>query len=403
MATQHPSAASRIPALSHPYPMANPGYGKRSVPGQPASSAGDFAFLPDRERYIAGFIDHLPDGASMDVKSLAKQVPLYAQQAVGSALRALTVAGHLRRARCQVGDGDQVRWVFRTFWSRTARDNEWWISHLAAEGRKASPAAVTSPPPPARVPVEEPAPVEGPLPVAAPLVEEPLPVAAPLVEGPVPVAALLAEGPLPVAVPPVAVPPAIVPSAVPQQRGPEPMAPPVPESAPEAVPGPASGPTSAPAPGPDAPSPAYLALARLGRTDARLVLSAADCAALEERAAEWLARGVDTAYLTRALTAGLPPQVDSPVGFLRRRLRDKIPPLVPPAAAPPAPGTPVRLVMVECAECGAPGRPEALPDGLCLPCHRSGTPEPVAPPAGGLAEAEVRSRAGQVRELLRAR
>ncbi|MFC8231230.1 hypothetical protein [Streptomyces sp. NPDC057287] len=42
----------------------------------------------------------------------------------------------------------------------------------------------------------------------------------------------------------------------------------------------AEGPVSAPV-GASGPSPAYLALARLGRTDARLALSAADCSAPE--------------------------------------------------------------------------------------------------------------------------
>ncbi len=206
MATKQPSPAPSTPALSRPYPMANPGYGKRSVPDQPAARADDFALLPAREPYVAGFIDHLPDGAAMDVKSLAKQLPLYGQQAVGSALKALSVAGYLRRVRCLVGEGEQVRWVFRTFWSRTARDNEWWGSHLAAGERETAPVVAAPAAPPSWVPVEEPP--------ATP--------------------------------------------AVPQQRTPEP----------------------APTPA-DAPSPAYLALAQLGRTDPRLALSAADCAVLE--------------------------------------------------------------------------------------------------------------------------
>ena len=46
--------------------------------------------------------------------------------------------------------------------------------------------------------------------------------------------------------------------------------------------------------------------------------------ALEARAAEWLARGVTTEYLTQALSAGLPGQIGSPVGFVRRSLADKI-------------------------------------------------------------------------------
>ncbi|MFF1461450.1 MarR family transcriptional regulator [Streptomyces sp. NPDC058330] len=308
--------------------MANPGYGKRSMPDQLPARAEDFAILPARERCIAGFIDHLPDGAAMDVKSLAKQLPLYGQQAVGSALKALSVAGYLRRVRCLVGEGDQVRWVFRTFWSRTARDNEWWASHLVTEGRGGTPSAVAPPPPP-WVPAEE-------------------------------------------ETPSAAV-------AVPQQRAPKP--------------GPAA----------DSPSPAYLALAQLGRTEPRLALSAADCAVLEGRAAEWLARGVGTDYLTQALTAGLPAQVDSPVGLLRRRLEDKIPPHLPRPAAPPSSGEPVHRTMAECTKCGVPGRPEALPDGLCRSCGLPGPSVPAGLPTGGLAESDVRARAGHVRELLRSR
>ncbi|MGW4178882.1 MarR family transcriptional regulator, partial [Streptomyces rubiginosohelvolus] len=131
MVTQHLSSALPAPAVSAAYPMAKPGYGKRSAPGQQARVRDDFALLPTRERYVAGFVDHLPDGAAMSVKQLAKQLPLYGQQAISTALKALSVAGHLRRVRCSVGAGDETRWVFRTFWSRTARDNEWWTTYLA--------------------------------------------------------------------------------------------------------------------------------------------------------------------------------------------------------------------------------------------------------------------------------
>ncbi|MFI6950778.1 hypothetical protein [Streptomyces sp. NPDC050422] len=130
MAAQHLSPALPAPAVAAPYPMAQPGYGKRSAPDQLPSRPDDFALLPLRERYIAGFIEHLPEGASMSVKCLAKQIPLYGQQAIASALTALSVAGYLRRVRCAIGVGDEVRWVFRTFWSRTARDNEWWANRL---------------------------------------------------------------------------------------------------------------------------------------------------------------------------------------------------------------------------------------------------------------------------------
>ncbi len=142
--------------------MAKPGYGKRSAPDQRPRTRDDFTLLPTRERYVAGFVDHLPDGAAMSVKQLAKQLPLYGQQAISTALTALSVAGHLRRVRCPVvGAGGEARWVFRTFWSRTARDNEWWNTYLATEqaAQTAAPAPSSSArdmaPPPSWAPAEE--------------------------------------------------------------------------------------------------------------------------------------------------------------------------------------------------------------------------------------------------------
>ncbi|MFB7400926.1 MarR family transcriptional regulator [Streptomyces rubiginosohelvolus] len=325
MATQHHSSALPAPAVSAAYPMAKPGYGKRSAPGQQARTRDDFALLPTRERYVAGFVDHLPDGASMSVKQLAKQLPLYGQQAISTALKALSLAGHLRRVRCAVGVGDECRWVFRTFWSRTARDNEWWTTYLTTEtaSQTAAPAPDTAPPPP-WVPAEEPPPA-GP---DSPAVAEQVP------------------GPTPV--PPQCTPPQ-APDAEPTQT--------------------------------TAPSPAYLALARLGRNDHRLGLSADDCTTLEPLAAQWLDRGVTTDYLTSTLTAGLPAQIDSPAGLIRRRLIDKLPPRLP--ATPNTPTdtpAPTHRLLVECTDCGRPGPPEALPDGLCRPCHTthsaSGPPSP---------------------------
>ncbi|MEV5133602.1 MarR family transcriptional regulator, partial [Streptomyces sp. NPDC053705] len=133
MAIQHLSSAPPAPAASRPYRKAHCGYGKQTVPAQGPSGAGAFALLPERERYVAGYVDHLPDGAAMDIKSLAKDLPLYGQMAIGTALRALAVAGHLRRVRCRVEGDGRCRWVTLTYWSRTAHDNEWWTATLAGE------------------------------------------------------------------------------------------------------------------------------------------------------------------------------------------------------------------------------------------------------------------------------
>ncbi|MFJ9108948.1 MarR family transcriptional regulator [Streptomyces sp. NPDC102283] len=367
MATKHFSSALPAPVASAAYPMAKPGYGKRSAPDQQARTRDDFALLPTRERYVAGFVDHLPDGAAMSVKTLAKQLPLYGQQAISTALTALSVAGHLRRVRCAVGGaGEETRWVFRTFWSRTARDNEWWNTYLATE--KATLAAAPAPetsvpdtaPPPPWAPPEEPPP-------------------------PAPEASDTDQAPEP--------------TAVPHQRTP----PQAPDAEPTAPPPPASGAAPAsPRTSEGDPSPAYLALARLGRDDHRLALSADDCAALEAQAAQWLARGVSVDYLTSALTAGLPAQVDSPLGFLRRRLTDKIPPRLTTENTRPAAPAPARRLLMECTDCGRPGQPEALPDGLCRPCRTthtgSGGGENTTRP---IEIADVKAHMSNLRDLLK--
>ncbi|MEU9060614.1 MarR family transcriptional regulator [Streptomyces sp. NPDC048430] len=336
MATQHPSSAPCAPAPSRSYRQARAGYGKRSVRDQSPSQTADFALLPERERYVAGYVDHLPDGAAMDIKSLAKDLPLYGQMAIGTALRTLAVAGHLRHVRCRVESLGQSRWVTRTYWSRTARDNEWWATHLAGEatGDSASPVQ-EAPAPPPWVPAEPSSPREE---ACAP--------------------------------------------AVPQQRPPA-------DPAPDA-----------------APSPAYLALARIGRLEPRLALSAGDCAALERLAAEWFTRGVDADYLTQALTSGLPALIGSPVGFVRRRLTDKLPPRLPAAPAAGSHASDVRPLLVECAECGRPGPADALPDGLCRPCRatvQAGTAAPAEVAAAGLpGERDVHALVGGMRNLMRA-
>ncbi|MET8742494.1 MarR family transcriptional regulator, partial [Streptomyces sp. NPDC004728] len=71
------SSASCASASSRAHPKARPGYGKRSVPAQHPPHEADFALLPERERHIAGYVDALPDGAAMDIKSLARSQPLY--------------------------------------------------------------------------------------------------------------------------------------------------------------------------------------------------------------------------------------------------------------------------------------------------------------------------------------
>ncbi|MFI9309845.1 hypothetical protein [Streptomyces triculaminicus] len=131
MADANPSAAARTPQA---FPMAKPGYGKKSAPDQAPRTATDFAHLPPREAQIAAFVDRLPEGAAMDAKTLAAQLPAYGQAACRTALRRLSVAGNLRRVKEHLkGDDGAFHWVTRTYFSRTARDDAWWTAVLTGE------------------------------------------------------------------------------------------------------------------------------------------------------------------------------------------------------------------------------------------------------------------------------
>ncbi|MGW4251110.1 MarR family transcriptional regulator [Streptomyces californicus] len=422
MATQHLSPVPPAPVISHAYPMAKPGYGKRDAPDQRPPAREDFALLPARERYVAGFIDRLPQGAAMSVKQLAKHLPLYGQQAIGTSLNSLSVAGHLRRVRSRLttgtgrgkgagagagkGKGGEVRWIFRTFWSRTARDNEWWNAYLATEHciQAITPADVAAPAPPWT-------PSTGAL-TPCTTADEPRQPSTPTqahASQPTPEAAT--------AVPQQRTPtPASAPHGPPhrdQPRTTEDMADTAAAPAPERPP---TAPTAAPATAGKTPatfqatpepalSDAYLALAHLGRNDHRLALSAADCTTLEPLASAWLARGVSVDYLTTALTAGLPARIDSPAGLLHRRLTDKIPPHIPRTAESRSPDTKEpthEALLVECTNCRRPGPPQALPDGLCRPCHHAhttGSNDTTAPTPDEIAT--VKAHITNLRNLLK--
>ncbi|MFJ9010972.1 hypothetical protein [Streptomyces canus] len=137
MADAKLSAAS-LPAHASPHPMANPGYGKRGAPDQHPRTAHDFADLPPREAAIAAYLDRLPDGADISVKTLAKQLP-YGQCALRTALNRLHQAGHLRRGRERLdSDTGGSRWITRTWFSRTARNDDWWAAFTRGDVAKDS-------------------------------------------------------------------------------------------------------------------------------------------------------------------------------------------------------------------------------------------------------------------------
>lgn len=129
MAVQQLSPVLHAPA----HPMAKPGFGKRSAPDQEPPGARDFAHLPKREAAVAAYIDRLPEGADISVKALAREMADYGQCAIGTVLRALSEAGHLRRVRRPLEGSEGVRWVFRTFFTRTARGDAWWAAFLSGD------------------------------------------------------------------------------------------------------------------------------------------------------------------------------------------------------------------------------------------------------------------------------
>ncbi|WP_228447142.1 hypothetical protein [Streptomyces paludis] len=69
----------------------------------------------------------MPEGAAIGYKPLAAHIAAYGQQACAKALRFLSDAGHLRHVKQHLMvEDNSFRWVTRTYFSRTARDDAWW-------------------------------------------------------------------------------------------------------------------------------------------------------------------------------------------------------------------------------------------------------------------------------------
>jgi hypothetical protein len=129
VAYAQPSPA--LPRLTHP--MAKTGYGKRAVGDEPPHADADFAHLCPRDAEFAVFIDHLDDGYAMGHKVIAAEHPRYGQQASRTSLRSLTEVGHLRWIKEHITvEDNSMRWVTRTYWSRTPRSVEWWTEFARA-------------------------------------------------------------------------------------------------------------------------------------------------------------------------------------------------------------------------------------------------------------------------------
>ena len=124
--------ANPSPALPSPsHPLANTGYGKRATGDEEPHADPDFAHLRPRDREIAVFVDHLEDGHAMGYKTIAAEHPRYGQQAVRVSMGRITLAGHLRWIKEHItAEDNSMRWVTRTYWSRTRRSAQWWAEFV---------------------------------------------------------------------------------------------------------------------------------------------------------------------------------------------------------------------------------------------------------------------------------
>lgn len=267
--------SAALPAPAHP--QAKPGYGKRSAPDQLPRTGADFAHLRTREAAIAAYIDRLTEGAAIGYKALAANVADYGQQACAKSLKFLSEAGHLRLVKEHLTVADNsLRWVTRTYFSRTSRDDAWWKAYVES--------------------------LRG-----------------------VDLTELARDR---------------------DRDRDRPAEPPVPA-----------------APAAPAPTLAYRTLARLGRTEPRMTLSAAECEALESLAAQWFARGATPDHLTRALTEGLPHPLHSPGAIARNRLESKMPP------EPYQDPTHITRAVMLCIGCEEPETVVTLIRGVCVECR----------------------------------
>ncbi|MEU2854154.1 helix-turn-helix domain-containing protein [Streptomyces syringium] len=123
-------------------------------------------------------------------------------------------------------------------------------------------------------------------------------------------------------------------------------------------------------------------LAKLGNSDRRLALGAADILRLAPLAAEWLTEGHRELKLLTVLTTRLPERIDAPAALVQYRLKNHRPAKPEPRKAP-APDT-----RACCPSCGAPFR-AGVERELCQQCTdemaqavtRLATDEPNAEPA----------------------
>jgi hypothetical protein len=258
---------------------------------------------------LALHIMSLPEGAPVDIRSLAERFS-EGRTRIAFGLRELEAHGYLERVRERTEKGQVVT---RTYVhhlpgcgdAEAGREEE-----RGEEGEVRREPSSPAPVSPASVPV--PAPAPAPVPAAAP-----------------------------------------VPASVPVPSG-------VPADPPSSdIPGTSAAPATPSAPPAGHHARAVALLAGLRRTDDRLTLSRRDVLRLVPAVTAWFDAGVTADAVHRALTADLPPDLRHPAGLVAHRLRELLPPPLPPAASALAP-----------ADAGPPPR-RPHPFQTCDGCERA--------------------------------
>lgn len=222
---------------------------------------------------LAAHIQSLPDGAPVDIRTLARRFP-EGRDRIAAALRELEAHGYLERIRRRT-EGGQLITVTISYNNPEATR----ARRARGEAEEAKRRQATAPPPhrPAPEPACVPAVRAAPAAPAAP--------------------------------------------AVPTEA-------PAPQSPPPRLPRPRT---------PAHDTPAGDLLAGLRRDDPRLLLSARDVDRLAPAVAVWLERGASPDAVRNALVTDLPTALHHPAALLAHRLSDRLPPPLPAVAARSAP------------------------------------------------------------------
>ncbi|MFI7307859.1 helix-turn-helix domain-containing protein [Streptomyces hygroscopicus] len=285
---------------------------------------------------LGAHIQSLPDGAQVDIRTLAGRFP-EGRDRIAAALRELELCGYLERVRERTPEG---RIVTRTFSYNDPGATR--ARRRAGEPRLREAAGPPAPPPVADPGQAPPSRADsGRTPRTSPGQASP---------------SRTGSAPVPPAPPPPRVP--VTPPVPPPPR--VPVAPPVPPrprtTQVDAVP---TGTTPARA--------ATSLLAELRRDDDRLLLPERDVRRLAPAVTTWLERGAAPEAVRRALSAGLPPDLRHPAALLAHRLTALLPPPLPAAQLAPRPAV---VPLQNCDGCDRAFR--APKPGRCRDCREPG-------------------------------